>query len=210
MHLPHLQLGLIMRIFAEETASEGAKVPSEFVYESFENVVVSHGFQASKSTAMINKQDLTAFVEESLQDTGNFLVDVRVTPDNNVTVEIDNPEGVDIDTCASLTRKIEARFNRDEDDYELEVGSAGLTSPFKVRGQYVKNVGNPVEVLTKDGRKICGVLSQVDGDAENIEFTLLVPKKIKEPGKKKPVMVDEPVALKASECKSVKYSFDFK
>ena len=82
------------------------------------------------------------------------MVDVRVTPDNNVTVEIDNPEGVDIDTCASLTRKIEARFNRDEDDYELEVGSAGLTSPFKVRGQYVKNVGNPVEVLTKDGRKI--------------------------------------------------------
>lgn len=157
---------------------------------------------------MIDKQQLTAFLESTLKDTDVFLVDVKVTPDNNVTVEIDRAEGVDIDTCAELTRKIEAEFDRDADDYELEVGSAGLTSPFKVRGQYLKNIGNRIEVLTKDGRKLRGELSQVGDDAENITFTMLIEKKVKEPGKKKPVMVQEPLEFNAADCKSVKYSFD--
>lgn len=157
---------------------------------------------------MIDKQQLTSFLESALKDTGIFLVDVRVTPDNNVTVEIDRNEGVDIDTCVELTRKIEAEFDRDADDYELEVGSAGVTSPFKVLGQYQKNLGNRVEVLTKDGQKLRGELSQVGDDADNIKFTVLIEKKVKEPGKKKPVMVQEPVELSAADCKSVKYSFD--
>ena len=157
---------------------------------------------------MIDKQQLTSFLESALKDTGIFLVDVRVTPDNNVTVEIDRNEGVDIDTCVELTRKIEAEFDRDADDYELEVGSAGVTTPFKVLGQYQKNLGNRVEVLTKDGQKLRGELSQVGDDADNIKFTVLIEKKVKEPGKKKPVMVQEPVELSAADCKSVKYSFD--
>lgn len=157
---------------------------------------------------MVDKQQLTAFLESALKDTDVFLVDVKVTPDNNITVEIDRPSGVDIDTCAQLTRKIESEFDRDADDYELEVGSAGLTAPFKVRGQYLKNLGNRVEVLTKDGRKLRGELSQVSDDSENISFTLLIEKKIKEPGRKKPVVVQEPLELTAADCKSVKYSFD--
>ena len=157
---------------------------------------------------MVDKQQLTAFLESELEDSDVFLVDVKVTPDNNITVEIDRPEGVDIDTCALLTRKIEAEFDRDADDYELEVGSAGLTAPFKVRGHYLKNLGNRVEVLTKDGRKLRGELSQVGDGSENITFTILIEKKVKEPGKKKPVLVQEPLELAAADCKSVKYSFD--
>ncbi len=105
---------------------------------------------------MIDKELIGGIVEKALEGTDNFLVEVKVTPDNSVTVEIDSMTGVDIDTCARLTREIESQVDREVEDYELEVGSAGLTSPLKVRRQYEKNIGNELEVLTKDGRKLTG------------------------------------------------------
>lgn len=155
---------------------------------------------------MIDKTLLTETVEQAIADTSIFLVDVQVNPGNAIIVEIDSPEGIDIDTCADITRKIESVFDRDKEDYELEVGSAGLTSPFKVKGQYLKNIGNQVEILTKDGRKIKGTLLSVDDDA----FTVEIAKKVKEPGKKKPVEVAEPETLNMDNCKYVKYLIDFK
>lgn len=155
---------------------------------------------------MIDKQKLTDTINEAIKDTPLFLVDVTVTPDNNITVEVDSMESVDIDECVKLTRDIEAVFDRDVEDYQLEVGSAGLTSPFKVKEQYIKNVGNQVEVLTRDGRKFKGTLTAVGDD----DFTVAVTKKVKEEGKKRPVEVEEPVVTKVADTKTVKYLIDFK
>ena len=113
---------------------------------------------------MIDIDKLRDFINENLADSGNYLVDVKVSGDNNIVVEIDNDEAVDIDDCVRLTRAIEEAFDRDVEDYELEVGSCGLTAPFKVERQYHKNIGNPIEVLTADGRKLRGVLSSADAD----------------------------------------------
>ncbi len=157
---------------------------------------------------MIDKTLLIKTVEDAIADTDLFLVDVNVTPDNRLNVEIDSPNGVDIDSCVDITRKIEAAFDRDIEDYELEVGSAGLTSPFKVIGQYQKNIGNAVEVLTRDGRKLKGTLAQVSPDDRT--FVLTVEKKVKEPGQKKPVIVDEPVTIAIDDCKTVRYLIEFK
>lgn len=155
---------------------------------------------------MIDRQLLTTTVEDAIKDTPLFIVDITVTPDNSITVEIDSPDGLDIDTCAEITRKIESVFDRDIEDYSLEVGSAGLTAPFKVRGQYLKNVGNQVEVLTKGGVKLKGTLTDVGDD----DFTVTVEKKVKEPGAKRPVIVEEPVNMKMADTKYVKYLIDFK
>ncbi len=155
---------------------------------------------------MIDKTLLKETVEKAIAGTSVFIVDLQVNPGNVIVVEIDSPQGIDIDTCADITRKIESEFDRDKEDYELEVGSAGLTSPFKVKGQYEKNIGNQVEVLTKDGRKLKGTLTEVSDDA----FTIEILKKVKEPGKKKPVEVAEPESFKMDECKYVKYLIDFK
>ncbi len=157
---------------------------------------------------MIDKQELTRFVEEALQDTGCFLVDVNVAPGNVINVEIDNADGVDIETCVDLTRKIEGRFDRDVEDYELEVGSAGLTSPFKVVGQYLKNIGNDIEVLTKDGRKLTGVLTEVEPDGS--AFVVETERKVKLEGKKRPELVKEPLKLSVADTKTVKYLIKFK
>ena len=155
---------------------------------------------------MIDKQLLTETIEQAIEGTGLFIVSVTVTPDNHITVEVDSPESVDIDTCAAITRRVCETFDRDQEDYELEVGSAGLTAPFKVRGQYLKNIGNEVEVLTRDGRKLQGVLAAV-GDND---FTLSMTRKEKQPGQKRPVMVTVDETISMDNAKSVKYLLKFK
>lgn len=153
----------------------------------------------------MDKQALTDFIEGRLGESEYFLVDVKVDGDNNVVVEIDGPEGVDIDYCVDLSRDIEAAFSRDEEDYSLEVGSAGLTAPFKVLGQYLKNIGNEVEVLTADGRKLKGRLDEADEEV----FTIGIPTKVKAEGEKRPHIEEVPTRFGYNEIKYTKYLLQF-
>jgi len=157
---------------------------------------------------MIDKEIIYRIMEEALASTDAFLVDVKVTPSNEITVEIDSMTSIDIDTCARLTRLIENKLDRDIEDYQLEVGSAGLTAPLKVAKQYEKNIGNEIEVLTKDGRKLTGTMTGLSADCT--AFTITVKEKVKEPGKKRPVIVDTPITLNIADTKTVKYLINFK
>ena len=105
---------------------------------------------------MIYKKDIEKIVNEKLVGTPYFLVDITVSNDNEIVVEIDSFDFVDIDFCITLSREIGSHFDRDIEDFDLEVGSAGLSSPFKVEQQYRKNIGKEVEVLTKKGEKYIG------------------------------------------------------
>ena len=154
---------------------------------------------------MIDKQELKDFIEKRLEGTEYFLVDLTVSSDNEIKVEIDSMHSVDIDFCIELTHAIEAAFSRDDEDYELEVGSAGLTSPFKVKAQYEKNLGNPVEVLTRDGKKLRGTLAAVGDNT----FTLRITAKRKPEGAKRPVEVQEDTVIPYSEVKSAVYDLQF-
>lgn len=75
---------------------------------------------------MIDKQMVIQLAEEKLASSGNYLVDVEIQPGNVIIVEIDNDEAVCIDDCVELSRFIEEHLDRDSEDFELEVGSAGL------------------------------------------------------------------------------------
>ncbi|MBQ4291925.1 MAG: ribosome assembly cofactor RimP [Muribaculaceae bacterium] len=155
---------------------------------------------------MIDIQLLRDTVEESIANTDIFVVDIRVGAGNSIVVELDSDTRLDIDTCARVTRAVEAVFDRDVEDYDLEVGSAGLTSPFKVRRQYEKNLGNRVEVLTADGRKLAGVLARVGDDG----ITLEIPVKTKIEGKKRPQIVETPFDIPFDNIKQAKYIIEFK
>ena len=150
---------------------------------------------------MIDKNLVAEAVNEFLSESPLFLVDVKVTPDNNVTVTVDSPEGVDIDQCVALSRKIEERFDRDVEDYELEVGSAGLTAPFTVPAQYNMNVGNDVELLNRDGRKLRGVLKEVNADCSQI--VVAVPTKVKNEGEKRPHIENIPETIAVADIKKI-------
>lgn len=161
---------------------------------------------------MIDKELLNKTVSDAISGTDLYIVEINVHPDNDILVEIDSPTGVDIDSCATITRKIEEVFDRDVEDYQLEVGSAGITSDFKVRGQYEKNLGNDIEVLTRDGKKLHGVLTEVAEGAitdNDVDFTLEIPVKIKEPGAKRPVVKQEAIKLNSADCKYVRYDLKF-
>lgn len=155
---------------------------------------------------MIDKNVVKNIVEEWLKDKEYFLVDLAVSPDDKITVEIDHADGVWIEDCAKLSQYIEDHLSRDEEDYELEVGSAGLGQPFKVRQQYEIYVGEPVEVLDADGKKFRGVLKGVDGN----QFTVAVNEKVAVEGKKRPVKMDVDHQFDMDKVKYTKYLISFK
>ena len=155
---------------------------------------------------MIDKNIVTRIVDEWLEGKDYFLVDVTVSPDDKIVVEIDHAEGVWIDDCVELSRYIESKLNREEEDYELEVGSAGIGQPFKVLKQYEIHIGKDVEVQTKDGKKWTGVLTEVNED----NFTIMIQVKVKEEGAKRPKMVEQSVTFTYDEIKYTKYLISFK
>ena len=155
---------------------------------------------------MIDKAKVQELVGQWLDGKDYFLTDLTVTPDNCITVEIDHTDGVWIDDCVQLSKHIEAHLSRDEEDYELEVGSAGLGQPFKVLRQWQNHVNKQVEIITTDGRKLKGTLRQADAD----HIILATRQKVQVEGKKRPVMQDVDLDFLMSEVKSGRYIIDFK
>lgn len=155
---------------------------------------------------MIEKSTICQVVNEWLENKEYFLVDVSVDSFNKILVEIDHADGVWIEDCVDLSRYIESKVDREIEDYELEVGSAGVGQPFKVLQQYYINVGSEVEVLLKNGQKLTGVLKNADEEG----IVLTITKKVKEEGDRRPKMVEEDLQHKYDEIKYTKYLINFK
>jgi len=155
---------------------------------------------------MITKETIKALVEEWLAKGDYFLVDIQMCDDDRIVIEIDCADGVWIEDCAELSRFLQEKLGDELGDYELEVGSAGLGQPFKVQQQYVNHVGDDVEVVTADGKKIVGVLKQVDG----CRFTVTTQEKQVPEGKKRPVKVEVDREFSMDEVKSTRYLLAFK
>ena len=155
---------------------------------------------------MINKEVLTELVEEWLRDSDFFLVDIVFGQDDRIAIEIDHADGVWIDDCAELSRFLQERLGDELGDYELEVGSAGIGQPFKVWQQYVSHVGDTVEVIDAEGKKVQGVLKE----ANDGRFVVTVQEKQRPEGKKRPVTVDVDHEYTMDGVKSTKYLLSFK
>ncbi|MBR2235147.1 MAG: ribosome assembly cofactor RimP [Prevotella sp.] len=155
---------------------------------------------------MITKETIKALVEEWLQRGDYFLVDIQMDGDERIVIEIDCADGVWIEDCADLSRFLQERVGDELGDYELEVGSAGLGQPFKVEQQYLNHVGDQVEVVTADGKKLTGTLKQVQGRI----FTVTTQEKQVPEGKKRPVKVDVDRDFSMDEVKSTRYLLAFK
>lgn len=155
---------------------------------------------------MIDKSVVKKLVDEWLEGKEYFLVDITISPDDKIVVEIDHADGVWIEDCVALSRFIEEHLSRDDEDYELEVGSAGLGQPFKVPQQYQNFLGKEVEVLDADGKKYKGLLTAVDGT----DFTVTVQEKVQVEGKKRPVKMDVNHHFDMNNVKYTKYLLSFK
>lgn len=155
---------------------------------------------------MIEKDFIENMARGFIQDTSMFVVDVVVRPGNVIVVELDSDDSIGIDDCVELSRNIESHLDREIEDFELEVGSAGITSPFKIPRQYKKNEGNEVEVLTKAGQKLSGVLKSSNENG----FVVTITKLEKPEGAKKKISVEEDITFAYEEVKYTKYLIRFK
>ncbi len=161
---------------------------------------------ANTIVLMISKETVKTLIDQWLEDKDYFLTDLTISADDRIVVEIDHEEGVWIDDCVALSRFIEGGLNRDEEDFELEVGSAGIGQPFKVHRQYEIHTGDDVEVLTTAGKKMIGVLTDVSEDG----IVLTTVEKVKKEGEKRPHLEEVEHPLTFAEIKWTKLYIDFK
>lgn len=129
---------------------------------------------------MITTEGITELVNQYIEGTDIFLVEILVKPGNAITVHVDRPEGISIEECVKISRFLNESMDREVEDYSLEVSSPGLGGAFRVKQQYEKNIGRDIEVLYTDGIKVKGKLEKVGnegivlkvkGDDEEINFT---------------------------------------
>ena len=155
---------------------------------------------------MISESHIRKLIEEKIADTEYFLVDLTVSAANAINVEIDSPEGVKISDCVTVSRHIESNLDREENDFELSVSSAGVGRPLKVFQQFEKNVGKEVEVILSNGNKLQGEMVEASED----KITLKTSRKERIEGKKKKETIIENKDIPMDEIKETKVIISFK
>jgi hypothetical protein len=155
---------------------------------------------------MIEQNTVMRLAEAALADSACYLVDVVIGADNAIVVEIDHDEAVSIDDCVALSQYIEQHLDRDAEDYELEVTSAGLDRPFKIVRQYRKHIGSEIELKPREGALRTGMLK----DADETGVTLTVAKKVKPEGARRKTTVYEDETYRYDEIAYAKSKIRFK
>ncbi len=202
----YLVFSKICRNFAAKMNEGTEKFPLLIVKTQGKESIKRSKSETKKTTRMIDKNKVKDLALEWLEGKEYFLVDATVDEQNKITVEIDHKDGVWIEDCCELSRFIEEHFDRDVEDFELEVGSAGIGQPFKVLQQYINSIGYDVELLTADGKKMEGCMKSADEQG----FVVTVIEKQKIEGKKRPQMVEVDKAFGYGDVKWVKNIIDFK
>ena len=126
---------------------------------------------------MRDKFKVLDIVKDVLEGSDKNLVNMKITPDNRIFVDLDGDNGINIDDCIEVSRAIENSLNRDEEDFELNVSSAGADSPLKMPRQYRRHVGRELSVEPFEGAKVEGILTEA-GDSQ---FTIKTKGSKKEP-----------------------------
>ncbi|GAF03992.1 ribosome assembly cofactor RimP [Saccharicrinis fermentans] len=154
---------------------------------------------------MITKEQILEIITQKIEADGCFIVEVKVSTANKITVLIDSMDGISIDYCIQISRLIESSFDREEEDFELEVSTPGLGQPLKVLDQYKKNIGREVEVTPFENAPFKGTLMEVN----DADFLVKEEKKVKIEGKKKKELKVFNRNYKFDEVKSVKIIVSF-
>jgi ribosome maturation factor RimP len=155
---------------------------------------------------MIQVELVRSYLQDELPKRGLFLVEVTVSAGNRITVHADSMKGITIEECIGVSRFIESRFNRETEDYELEVSSPGLDNPLKQPEQYQKNLGRWLDVVTFDGLKTTGKLV----NASEGSITLEIESIEKDDRTRKKVVVKKLLEKRMNEIKAAKIVISLK
>jgi len=141
----------------------------------------------------MNQERIREIATSIIEAENLFIVDIKVSKSNVITIHIDAMEGINIDMCSKVSREIEASLDRETEDFELTVSSAGIGYPFLVPQQFLKNINNEVEIINLDNTKKVGILKEYSKDEVLISYET----KIKIEGQKKKQIqnIEEKISL---------------
>ena len=154
---------------------------------------------------MITEELIKQITNEQLEGSNKFLISVKVKNGNHITVVIDGDEPLRIDDCIAVSKHIESKFDREVEDFELRVFSAGIDQPYIQLRQYIKNIGREVEVSLMDGTIIKGIL--LTANEQQIQLEEKVAKKKKQANG---AIAEEALAIPFSNIKQTKEIISFK
>ena len=148
-------------------------------------------------------------VEKSLQEAFEennslFLIELKIDDANHIAVVVDGDQGVSVNDCIAISRKIENNLDREEEDFSLDVASAGIAAPLKMPRQFQKNVGRKLSVITSEG-KTEGELVELKDEKITLRWKAREPKPV---GKGK-VTVTKEAVLPLDEIKEAKVIITF-
>lgn len=153
---------------------------------------------------MISENHIRKLVNEKIEGSDLFVVDLSVKPGNKITILIDAVRGLSVDDCVKVSRHVEFSLDREAEDFELQVSSPGADSPFKVRDQYKKYEGRNVEVITAENKIIEGKLISSDEAQFSVEAN--IPAK----GAGKKSKATETIIFNYNQIKQTKATISFK
>jgi ribosome maturation factor RimP len=135
---------------------------------------------------MIKKEKILEIIREYPKSEELFIVDLRISNTNKISLFADRMEGITIEECVKLSRFIEQHLDREKEDFELVVSSPGLDMPFLVKEQYLKNIGKRLKIRLNNHQELKGKLTEVKENSIVLETELKKSKK-KKTGKEEPV-----------------------
>lgn len=155
---------------------------------------------------MLTPEQIQEIAEKQLEGTDLFVLEVKMSPANEIELLVDSDTSVSIDRCVVVSRAVEAAIEEVTDDFSLMVSSAGIGQPLKVFRQYKKLVGKPVEVVLKNGMKVIAELR----DATQDSITLAYSEKVAVEGKKRKEIREVVNTYPLEEVKSTVEYLDYK
>ena len=158
---------------------------------------------------MIDKSKIVGLIDERISELNNglFVVSLTISKQNRINVELDKLEGnVSVTDCISVSRNIEHNLDREDQDFELSVSSAGLDNGLRVFSQYKKNIGKGVKVELTEGDTIEGTMTHATPE----QITVQTKRKERIEGRKKKETIIEDHVLPMDKIKETKIVISFK
>ncbi|MDR1198622.1 MAG: ribosome assembly cofactor RimP [Prevotellaceae bacterium] len=156
---------------------------------------------------MINSEKIRETVERKIENSDKFIVDINISADSKINIVLDSDSGkISINDCAEISRAVEDILNRDDEDFELEVASAGLDSPLRMLRQYQKNINRDIDIVFKTGRKLMAKLAGATADSIDVQYE----EKATVENKKRKQLITKSETITLDSVKSVKVVVLFK
>jgi|TARA_B110000459_G_scaffold35252_1_gene37427 ribosome maturation factor RimP len=120
---------------------------------------------------MIGKEQILELIQDKLTENNCFLVELEIGEGNAISIEIDSYDGISVTDCIEISKVIDNSLDREIEDFEMNVSSAGLDKPLRVIEQYKKNIGRDVKVVPVEGIVVKGELIEVNEEGIVVEHS---------------------------------------